>query len=49
MPVTDKDFVGSIPQLYDQYMVPSLFLPYAEIIAERVLAAEPKDVLETGP
>lgn len=48
MPVTDKLFVGSIPQLYDQYLVPLIFQPYAAILAERVLAAEPQDVLETA-
>jgi ubiquinone/menaquinone biosynthesis C-methylase UbiE len=48
MAVTDKLFVGSIPQLYDEYLVPAIFQPYAAILAERVLFAEPQDVLETA-
>ena len=27
---TDKAFSGSIPQIYQQYLVPLIFQPYAE-------------------
>jgi ubiquinone/menaquinone biosynthesis C-methylase UbiE len=32
---TDARFAGSIPQLYEQYLVPLLFQPYAEDLAAR--------------
>jgi ubiquinone/menaquinone biosynthesis C-methylase UbiE len=46
--MTDGDarFSGSIPELYQQYMVPLFFEPYAESMAERVQTAGPADVLE---
>lgn len=48
MIATDADrlFTGSIPQLYDEYMVPLIFEPYAADLAERVVAREPSRVLE---
>jgi ubiquinone/menaquinone biosynthesis C-methylase UbiE len=45
-PDVDRIFAGSIPQLYDQYMVPLIFEPYAEDLAARVAARQPKSVLE---
>lgn len=45
-PDVDRIFAGSIPQLYDQYMVPLIFEPYAEDLAARVAARRPKAVLE---
>lgn len=45
-PEVDRIFAGSIPQLYDQYMVPLIFEPYAEDLAARVAARQPKSVLE---
>jgi len=30
MTATDTDFAGSIPAIYDRYMVPLIFQPYAE-------------------
>jgi SAM-dependent methyltransferase len=42
----DSLFVGSIPQLYDQLMVPMIFEPYAEDISNRVSAFSPQDILE---
>lgn len=32
----DKEFVGSIPAIYDHYLVPLLFEPYARDLARRV-------------
>jgi ubiquinone/menaquinone biosynthesis C-methylase UbiE len=45
---TDTVFAGSIPSIYDRYMVPLLFRPYAELIAERAKALEPRKILETA-
>jgi SAM-dependent methyltransferase len=42
----DSKFEGSIPRLYDRYMVPLIFEPYADDIATRVVALAPKRVLE---
>ncbi|MEJ8840324.1 class I SAM-dependent methyltransferase [Ramlibacter sp. AN1133] len=43
---TDRLFAGSIPELYDQHLVPLIFEPYAADLAERVAAVKPGDVLE---
>src|SRR6188472_516344 len=43
---TDTVFAGSIPHVYDRYMVPLLFAPYAKLVAERAKAIAPSDVLE---
>lgn len=48
MAVSDKVFTGSIPEFYDTYLVPLIFEMYAEDLAERVVAAAPKSVLETA-
>jgi ubiquinone/menaquinone biosynthesis C-methylase UbiE len=48
MVATDKVFAGSIPELYDRLMVPLIFEPYAADLAKRVVAAGPRDVLETA-
>ncbi|GEP55650.1 class I SAM-dependent methyltransferase [Reyranella soli] len=45
---TDKVFAGSIPEIYDRFMVPLIFEPYAVDLAERVAALAPNDVLETA-
>ncbi|WP_113447542.1 methyltransferase domain-containing protein [Rhizobium cremeum] len=42
----DKVFAGSIPALYERFMVPMIFAPYAEAIAEKVAARHPATVLE---
>jgi ubiquinone/menaquinone biosynthesis C-methylase UbiE len=42
----DKVFTGSIPALYERFMVPMIFAPYAEEMAERVAALRPATVLE---
>jgi len=45
-PSTDRAFTGSIPQLYQEYLVPLIFEPYAADLASRVALHQPKDVLE---
>ena len=44
----DKDFIGSIPEIYDAYLVPLIFEFYARDLAERVAALDPASVLETA-
>lgn len=48
MAVSDIDrlFTGSIPQLYDEYMVPLIFEPYAADLASRVAMLRPTCLLE---
>jgi ubiquinone/menaquinone biosynthesis C-methylase UbiE len=48
MTETDKVFAGSIPELYDTYLVPLIFEAYANDLAERTAALAPKAVLETA-
>ncbi|WP_158668975.1 class I SAM-dependent methyltransferase [Bradyrhizobium guangdongense] len=43
---TDKVFAGSIPRLYDEYLVPMIFAVYADDIARRVAALSPSVLLE---
>lgn len=45
---TDKVFAGSIPKIYDEYLVPLIFSHYAADIAKRVAALSPSTVLETA-
>ena len=44
----DRVFSGSIPQLYERYMVPLIFEPYAIDLAGRVASLQPSAVLETA-
>ena len=44
----DKVFAGSIPEIYDRFLVPLIFEPYALDLARRVAALAPSDVLETA-
>jgi ubiquinone/menaquinone biosynthesis C-methylase UbiE len=46
MSAIDKVFAGSIPEIYDRYMVPLIFEPYAENLVQRLAAAGARDVLE---
>lgn len=46
MVTTDSHFAGSIPEFYDRLMVPLIFEPYANDLAERIARAHPQDVLE---
>ena len=48
MAETDKVFAGSIPQLYDQFLVPLIFEYYARDLAARVAQVKPSAVLETA-
>jgi ubiquinone/menaquinone biosynthesis C-methylase UbiE len=45
---SDTVFDGSIPSIYDRYMVPLLFRPYAEAVATRAKALQPRRILETA-
>jgi SAM-dependent methyltransferase len=45
-PETDKVFAGSIPELYETYLVPLIFQPYAADLASRVAARSLSSVLE---
>ncbi|MDO8978202.1 MAG: methyltransferase domain-containing protein [Afipia sp.] len=48
MDVTDKLFAGSIPEIYNRLLVPLIFEPYANDLAERIARTEPENVLETA-
>jgi SAM-dependent methyltransferase len=43
---SDSTFTGTISQLYESYLVPLIFLPYAPDLAGRVAARNPSRVLE---
>jgi SAM-dependent methyltransferase len=45
-PDADRVFAGSIPQLYERYLVPLIFEPYAADLASRVALRQPSRVLE---
>jgi len=42
----DTGFAGSIPQIYERYLVPLIFAPYAVDVASRVRAVRPARILE---
>jgi ubiquinone/menaquinone biosynthesis C-methylase UbiE len=44
----DKAFTGAIPALYDRYLGPFLFAPYAADVAARAARLAPAEVLETA-
>ena len=46
MPRIDKVFTGAIPKLYETYLVPLIFEPYARDLATRVASHDPARVLE---
>jgi ubiquinone/menaquinone biosynthesis C-methylase UbiE len=48
MAASDKLFAGSIPEIYDRFLVPLIFEPYARDLAGRLADAGPQDVLETA-
>jgi len=48
MSESDKAFVGSIPEIYDTYLVPLIFEAFADDLAERVAALAPSTILETA-
>lgn len=43
---SDIDFAGSIPKLYEEHLVPLIFAPYAEDLADRLASGTPARVLE---
>jgi ubiquinone/menaquinone biosynthesis C-methylase UbiE len=45
-PDTDKVFTGLIPKLYEEYLVPMIFDPYAADLVSRVALRSPGRVLE---
>lgn len=48
MPGSDKAFTGSIPAIYDEYLVPIWFSPYAEDLVRRLTGVKRGRVLETA-
>lgn len=48
MTLSNEDFAGSIPAVYDRFLGPLLFRPYATDLAARVAALAPLRVLETA-
>ena len=48
MVATDKLFAGSIPEIYDRFLVPLIFESYALDLASRLAKTDPRDVLETA-
>jgi len=48
MAQTDSIFAGPVPELYDRFMVPMLFDPYAADVASAAAALHPMAVLETA-
>lgn len=45
---SDKDFVGSIPEIYDNFLVPLIFETYAQDLVDRVVSLRPMSILETA-
>lgn len=45
-PNVDRVFAGNIPQLYERYLVPLIFEPYAVDLAARIASRKPSAVLE---
>ena len=46
--MTEQTFAHSTPALYDRYMGPLLFEPYAKLVAERCTILRPDRILETA-
>jgi ubiquinone/menaquinone biosynthesis C-methylase UbiE len=44
----DVRFSGSVPANYERYLVPLLFRPYAQQLANRARSLQPKRILETA-
>ncbi|HWI78249.1 MAG TPA: methyltransferase domain-containing protein [Ramlibacter sp.] len=45
---SDKIFAGSVPRFYQEHLVPLIFEPYAQDMAQRVAARTPSRVLEVA-
>jgi ubiquinone/menaquinone biosynthesis C-methylase UbiE len=41
-------FAGTLAEFYDRYLVPLMFAPYAEVVADRAKVLLPRCVLETA-
>jgi len=41
-------FAGTLEEFYDRYLVPLIFAPYAEVLADRAKGLSPRRVLETA-
>jgi SAM-dependent methyltransferase len=41
-------FAGTLPEFYDRYLVPLIFAPYAQVVADRAKELRPRRVLETA-
>ena len=48
LPATDKVFAGSIPKIYDTYLVPLIFQAYADDLARRTASLPARQVLEVA-
>ena len=48
MVAADRLFAGSVPEIYDGFLVPLIFKSYASDLAERLAAVKPREVLETA-
>jgi ubiquinone/menaquinone biosynthesis C-methylase UbiE len=48
MQTADRLFAGSIPDIYDRFLVPLIFQSYALDLTEQIARARPRDVLETA-
>jgi ubiquinone/menaquinone biosynthesis C-methylase UbiE len=48
MSQSDKVFIGSIPKIYDDYLVPLIFQGFAQDLAQRAAKLSPTAVLETA-
>jgi ubiquinone/menaquinone biosynthesis C-methylase UbiE len=48
MAATDNVFAGSVPEIYERFLVPLIFEPYARDLAGRLAKTKPQDVLETA-
>src|SRR5215510_2098482 len=41
-------FAGTLAEFYDRYLVPLMFAPYAQVVADRATGFRPHHVLETA-
>ena len=45
---SDQAFGGSVPKIYDTYLVPLIFEPYAADLAQRLASVSPRRLLEVA-
>ena len=48
MAAEDTVFAGSVPEIYERFLVPLIFQSYARDLAHRLAKTEPRNVLETA-